>query len=73
MIKIEHFQENCIGCHYCVDILPAYYRMDFSQGRAMLIGATGSPLSLILPDSELRVFERVTKVCPTDVIKIQKQ
>lgn len=72
MIKIEHHIAECIGCHYCVDILPAYYRMDFKEGRAMLIGAEGNPLALILPDSELSGFQHASRVCPTEVIRIKK-
>lgn len=72
MIKIEHHSEECIGCHYCVDILPTYYQMDYNEGRAVLIGANGNPPSLLLPDTELNVFRHASLVCPTAVIQIKK-
>jgi len=72
MIQVEHYQEDCIGCHYCVDLLPAYYKMDFSQGRAVLIGASGTPLHLLLPDTEKKDFDKVVRICPTEVIRVKK-
>ncbi len=74
MLKIIHYRWKCIGCGYCVEVAPAYYRMDLNDGKVDLLDAetTNEYHYLLLPNTERKLFEQAKNVCPTAVIKIEK-
>lgn len=73
MIKITQFRNKCIGCGYCEEIAPEYWKMNAVDGKVDLIGASGKNemFSLDTFDEDLELILRTIEVCPTKVIRVQ--
>ncbi|MPQ45419.1 ferredoxin [Marinifilum sp. N1E240] len=72
MKKIIHRKEKCIGCSYCVEIAPEFWKMNVENGKCDLIGSKKIKKDFVLEifEDELDKNERVAQLCPTNCIKI---
>jgi ferredoxin len=73
MITVTHQRAKCIGCNYCVELAPDYWRMSKKDGKAVLLGAVDKKgfYSLRMRDDEADVNLKAAKVCPVNIIKIR--
>ncbi|RUT78355.1 ferredoxin [Ancylomarina longa] len=73
MSRIIHQRKKCIGCSYCVEIAPAFWKMNERDGRCDLIGSDGRNGQFILEifEDELRLNQRVSELCPAKCIRIE--
>ena len=73
MIKITQFRKKCIGCAYCEEIAPSFWKMNQEDGKIDLIGGSGNSdtFSLDTFDEDLELIIRTVEICPTKVIRVQ--
>ena len=75
MFRILHYRERCIGCYYCVEVAPQRYVMNEQDGKCDLIDGQkkGNHYeAIVLDDSELNSVKEAEKLCPANVIKIDR-
>lgn len=72
MTTIIHQRAKCIGCNYCVELAPEYWRMSKKDGKAVLLGAIDKKgfYSLRIREDEVEVNLKAAKVCPVHIIQI---
>lgn len=74
MIRITHFRKKCIGCNACVEVAPERWRISKKDGKSVLLKAKekNGITSIIVPDDEFAVNTIAAKMCPTNIIKVEK-
>ncbi len=72
MATIVHRRNKCIGCNYCVEVAPEFWRMSKKDGKAVLLGATDKRGNWVLkiPDTAVEVNKAAAEVCPVKVIEV---
>lgn len=71
MIVVTLQREKCIGCNYCVELAPEYFRMSKKDGKSVLLHSEEKRgfHTLRIPDnSQLDVCEQASKACPVKII-----
>ena len=75
MIIITQQRPKCIGCNYCVEVAPEYWRMSKKDGKCTLIHSTDKKGFHTLKTEDSDAFERNMKaaeVCPVKIISVKK-
>lgn len=72
MKKIFHRREKCIGCAYCVEIAPEFWKMNEEDGKCDLLGAKFKKQEFVLEvfADEIEINEKAARICPAKCIKI---
>ncbi len=73
MITVIHQRLKCIGCNYCVELAPEFWRMSKKDGKSVLMGSIEKKgfWSAKLPESEKEKNESAAKVCPVKIIQVR--
>jgi len=73
MTRIIHSRKKCIGCAYCVEIAPAFWRINDKDGRCELIGSSMRKEQFVLEifEDELTQNKMAADLCPTKCILIE--
>lgn len=74
MIDIHFNRDKCIGCGICAEEAPDRWRMNFSDGRSVLINGiqkNGRYRTSIFED-ELEANKLAESSCPAKVIKVSE-
>ncbi|PKQ62454.1 hypothetical protein BZG02_12035 [Labilibaculum filiforme] len=73
MTKIKHFRDKCIGCAYCVEIAPEFWKMNMEDGRCDLVGSARnrSWFELEIFQDEVERNRKVAAICPGKCIRIE--
>ncbi|MCO5230942.1 MAG: ferredoxin [Chitinophagales bacterium] len=74
MATVVHRRNKCIGCNYCVDIAPDFWRMSRKDGKAVLLGAEDKRGNWVLkiPDTDIEINKRAADACPVKVIDVRE-
>lgn len=74
MPTIVHRRNKCIGCNYCVEIAPEYWRMSRKDGKAVLLEATDKRGNWVLkiPDRAYEENRLAAEACPVKVIEVRE-
>ena len=74
MIRIIHFREKCIGCNACVELAPDRWRMSKKDGKSVLLEAKEAHhiFTALVGDDEYKKNHVAAKMCPTNIIKVEK-
>ncbi|MFA6541778.1 MAG: ferredoxin [Bacteroidota bacterium] len=74
MIRITHFRNKCIGCNACVEVAPDRWRVSKKDGKSVLLGGKEKRgiTTVIVTDDELKANTIASKMCPTNIIHIEK-
>ncbi|MBW7888035.1 MAG: ferredoxin [Bacteroidetes bacterium] len=74
MIRITHFRKKCIGCNACVEVAPERWRMSKKDGKSVLLKGKEKKgiISAVAPDDEYKANSIAAKMCPTNIIKVEK-
>lgn len=75
MMVITLQREKCIGCNYCVEFAPAFFRMNKKDGKSVLLHAVEkkgfhtlkTPLA-----EEGENCEKAAKACPVKIITVKQ-
>ena len=72
MIVITQVRERCIGCNYCVELAPAYWRMSKKDGKSVLLGAKEKKGCWTVRAGEEDLDENLAaaEACPVNIIKV---
>ena len=71
MVVVTLQRNKCIGCNYCVELAPAYFRMSKKDGKTVLLHSEerkGFFTLKIADNSEYEICEQAAKVCPVKII-----
>ncbi len=74
MITITQVRERCIGCNYCVELAPAYWRMSKKDGKSVLIGSREKKgcWSIKAVNEDLDENIAAAEACPVNIIKVHE-
>lgn len=73
MIVITQQRDKCIGCNYCVEIIPRRWCMSKKDGKSTLIGATNRKgfYTVYVGKDEFEENIKAAQVCPVNIIKVK--
>lgn len=71
--KLLHIRSRCIGCAYCVEIAPDFWKMNEEDGKCDLIGGQEkrNAFELEVFSDDLPRIEKAIEICPTKCIKVE--
>ncbi len=74
MVRITHYRYKCIGCAYCVEVAPDFWKMNENDGKSDLIGSkTKNNIQMLITDDlSFDANMRAAEVCPVSCIKVEK-
>ncbi|MBI3142079.1 MAG: ferredoxin [Bacteroidetes bacterium] len=73
MLRITQLRAKCIGCHACVEAAPHRWRMDRTDGKSTLIGASqkNGYCRIVVGLDELEANQQAAKNCPVHIIRLE--
>jgi ferredoxin len=65
---------KCIGCNYCVEIAPEFWRMSRKDGKSVLLGAEDKRGNFVLKisDTDFDLHKKAADVCPVKIIDVRE-
>jgi ferredoxin len=65
---------KCIGCNYCVEIAPEFWRMSRKDGKSVLLGAEDKRGNWVLKisDADFDLHKKAADVCPVKIIDVRE-
>lgn len=74
MATVIQRRQKCIGCNYCVEIAPEFWRMSRKDGKSILLGAENKRGNWVLkiPESEVYINEKAAEACPVKIIDVRE-
>lgn len=75
MVVITLQRDKCIGCNYCEEFAPNYFRMSKKDGKSVLLHATEKKGFHTVKTPMPGAFEeadRAAKACPVKIIKVKQ-
>ncbi len=74
MVRIFQQRIKCIGCNYCVEAAPYRWKMDEMDGKSILVDANENKgmFVVIVGNDEFEANLNAAKVCPVNIIRIEK-
>ncbi|MFZ2900846.1 MAG: ferredoxin [Saprospiraceae bacterium] len=75
MIVITLQRPKCIGCNYCEELAPEFFRMSKKDGKSTLLHATekkGFHTARTPSDQAEEALQAAAKACPVKIIKLTK-
>ena len=75
MAKIIQNYKDCIGCGTCEALCPKFWKMNYDEARASLIGSKKNnkteEFELEIKDKDIGCNKEAAEVCPVQVIRIE--
>ncbi len=73
MAKVIQVRNKCVGCAYCVEIAPEFWRMNDEDGRCDLIGAKNHNGLYVLDifQDEISKSQKSAEICPSTCIRVE--
>ena len=74
MVIITLQRDKCIGCNYCAEFAPEYFRMSKKDGKSVLLKSTDKKGFLTLKTPMPDAFEecdKAAKACPVKIISVK--
>ena len=75
MIIITLQRDKCIGCNYCAEFAPEYFRMSKKDGKSVLLKSTDKKglHTLKTPFSDaFDSCEKAANACPVKIISVKE-
>ncbi len=74
MVRVIHYRYKCIGCAYCAEVAPEFWKMSEQDGKSDLIGAqTKNEIQqLVTDDLSYAPNKQAADVCPVSCIKVER-
>ena len=74
MIRISHHRIKCIGCNYCVEVVPYRWIMDETDGKSTLLDAKAKKgmYIFVTSDDEYEDNLEAADICPVNIIRVEK-
>jgi ferredoxin len=73
MITIIHQRQKCIGCNYCAELAPEFWRRSKKDGKSVLMGSKEKKgfWSVKIPESGREKNDNAAKACPVKIIQVR--
>ena len=75
MVIITLQRNKCIGCNYCAEFAPEFFRMSKKDGKSVLLKATDKKgfhtVKTSLHDAS-EVCEKAANACPVHIISVKE-
>ncbi|PIE50419.1 MAG: 4Fe-4S ferredoxin [Flavobacteriales bacterium] len=74
MVIITLQRDKCIGCNYCAEFAPEFFRMSKKDGKSVLLKSVNKKgfHTFKTPIYEaLEVNEKAAKACPVNIISVK--
>lgn len=75
MIVVTLQRDKCIGCNYCVEFAPEYFRMSKKDGKSVLLNSTErkgfQTIKTKNPDAA-EACEKAAQACPVKIISVKE-
>jgi len=75
MVIITLQRSKCIGCNYCVEAAPEYWRMSKKDGKCTLVHSVnkkGFHTLKTLDDSAFEQNNKAGEICPVKIISVKR-
>ena len=75
MVIVTLQRDKCIGCNYCAEFAPEYFRMSKKDGKSVLLKATDKKgfHTLKIPNHvALESCEKAAKACTVKIISVKE-
>ena len=74
MPTVVQRRHKCIGCNYCVEIAPEFWRMSRKDGKSVLLGAEDKRGNFVLKisDTDFDLHKKAADVCPVKIIDVRE-
>lgn len=74
MGKMIYNRERCIGCAYCVEIAPGFWKMNEEDGKCDLIGSLNRNDAFVLDvfADEMDIHKEVVEICPGKCMRLEE-
>ena len=74
MVIVTLQREKCIGCNYCAEFAPEYFRMSKKEGKSVLLKSVENKgvhtLKTQIEDA-YEPCEKAAKACPVKIISVK--
>jgi len=74
MLVVTLQRKKCIGCNYCVELAPEFFRMSKKDGKTSLLNALDKKgfHTLKSPNNAgVVACENAAEACPVNIIKVK--
>lgn len=75
MVIVTLQRDKCIGCNYCAEFAPDYFRMSKKDGKSVLLHALDKKgfYTIKIPHySAFDVCDKASKACPVNIISVKE-
>jgi len=75
MVVVTQNRQKCIGCNYCVELAPEYWRMSKRDGKSVLLGARemkGQHTLRLPDDTAFEANQAAARACPVHIIQVRQ-
>lgn len=75
MVVVTLQREKCIGCNYCAEFAPEYFRMSKKDGKSVLLKTADKKgfYTMKTPNHEaFEPCEKAAKACPVKIISVKE-
>ena len=72
MISITLQRNKCIGCNYCYELSPEFFRMSKKDGKSVLLNGVEKRgfYTVRTQDIHKPIAQQCEEVCPVNIIKV---
>ncbi|MRM82794.1 ferredoxin [Riemerella anatipestifer] len=75
MVIVTLQRDKCIGCNYCAEFAPEYFRMSKKDGKSVLLKSTDKKgfhtIKIPLPEA-FEPCDKAAKACPVKIIFVKE-
>ena len=74
MVIVTLQREKCIGCNYCAEFAPEYFRMSKKDGKSVLLKSVekkGFHTLKTQIEDDYEPCEKAAKACPVKIISVK--
>jgi ferredoxin len=74
MLIVTLQRNKCIGCNYCVELAPEFFRMSKKDGKTILLKSLDKKGFHTLKEANnaaITVCENAAEACPVNIIKVK--
>ena len=75
MVIVTLQRDKCIGCNYCAEFAPEYFRMSKKDGKSVLLKSIDKKgfftIKTLIPDA-FELCEKAAKACFVKIISVKE-
>ena len=75
MVVITLQRDKCIGCNYCAEFAPDFFRMSKKDGKSVLLHATdkkGFHTIKTFEGDSMESLDKAARACPVKIVSLKQ-